>query len=194
MRVLHCSVAGPGPRHENQTEYLDSLAPICTEGGGAEGAPKACLVYVSKSAVVLTMLKSFSSHLNSTNCRQPRQFSLSSSYAVLLEPCSWDIGWWLWSLLCGWMKLGFGKNSHMRSVQRAWVAVFAFTSQSTFFQYHPATGTELNRKAEIKVDMPLGDKVILFVNGKTVKNREIKKSLLLPSYMDSHIPAILLAK
>lgn len=71
--------------------------------------------------------------------------------------------------------------------------IFAFISRSSLFQY-PATGTELSRKAEIKVDMTLGAKVILFVCGKTVKGREIKQSLLLPPYMDSHIPAILLAK
>lgn len=90
MQVLRCSVAGPGPRREKQAGHLGSLAPICTLGGGPEGAPQACLVSVSKSAVVLTMLKSFSSHLNSANSRQPRLFGPSSSYAMPLEPCSWD--------------------------------------------------------------------------------------------------------
>lgn len=71
------------------------------------------------------------------------------------------------------MKQNLDKNSPMKSEQRAWVAIFAFTSQSRLFQY-PATGTELSRKAEIKVDMTLGAEVILFGNGKTVKSREIK--------------------
>lgn len=73
----------------------------------------------------------------------------------------------------GQWSRGWVKNSPMKSDQRVWVVIFAFTSRSSLFQY-PATGTELSRRAEIKVHMTLGAEVILFVYGKTVKGREIK--------------------
>lgn len=67
-----------------------------------------------------------------------------------------------------WVEIHGWRASRERDLQSA------FTSRSSLFQY-PATGTELSRKAEIKVDMTLGAKIhSFFVNGKTVKSREVK--------------------
>lgn len=86
-QVLHSSVTGPGPRHAKQAGHLGPLAPVRTMGGGPGGAPQACLVNVCCGPYCVGKLVS-APKFNEL-ARQPRLFSLSSSYAMQLETCSW---------------------------------------------------------------------------------------------------------
>lgn len=71
-------------------QHLGSLVPILYCGRRGRGSTRGLLGECFKVCSDPYYVKSFSGHLNSANSRQPRLFSLSSSYAVVLEPCAWD--------------------------------------------------------------------------------------------------------